>query len=400
MHESHRFVVASFARCGHDNFARVLDQHGLLDFYALGTRRGTQGVSLEHTRLQPIFGLLNYASSVLLPPFRSESFRFRLFPFYDRWVKSQLRPGHHLITSYAYANASLQWVKENGGLTFVDAQNAHPTEFWQLLSEEQQRWNSPYPPVSRFYHERSLQTVERADYIFAPSRVVGRSFCRHGFSEARVLLYSLPIDLRLFQPPAILRPPDRPLTILNTGALCLRKGTPYLLEAFRLILKEEPRAVLRLTRNVRDDCREILRRYADLPIDWAPSLNMALPAERAQFVQRYQTSDVFVLPSIEDGFAFVVAEALACGLPVITTPNTGASDLIVPGQNGDIVPIRDAPAIAHAVLKWGAQVRQNRYRAHAEQTQIQLGQENFERTLLGHLSRLGPEAAAKNEKPC
>src|SRR5262249_29677332 len=159
---------------------------------------------------------LNYAGSVLLPPFRSESFRFRLFPYYDRWVKSQLRPGQHLITSYAYANDSLQWVKENGGLTVCDGQNEHPTAILQVLSAEQQRKSWPYPPVSRFYHERSLQTVERADYIFAPSRVVGRSFWRHGFSEARVLLYSLPIDLRLFQPPAASRPPDRPLTILNT----------------------------------------------------------------------------------------------------------------------------------------------------------------------------------------
>jgi glycosyltransferase involved in cell wall biosynthesis len=384
-----RFVVAAFARCGHDYFARVLEKHGLLDFYALGTRRGTQGVSAEHTRLAPIFGLLNYAGGRVFSPYHGEAFRFRLFPFFDRWVKSQLRAGQHLLTSYAYANQSLRWVKEHGGSTFIDAQNAHPKEFWDLLSEEGKRWKSAYPPVSRFYNEQGRDTADHADYVFAPSTFVRRSFLRHGFEERRVFLYSLPVNLQLFHPSGAPRPPERPLTVLNTGALCLRKGTPYLLEAFRLILKQEPRAVLRLTRSVRNDVRDILHRFADLPIDWAPPLNTSIPEEREQFVRRYQTSDVFVLPSIEDGFAFVVAEALACGLPVVTTPNTGASDLIRNGENGEVVPIRDSQAIANAVLKWWSKVREAKSQPVLGHNQQQLDVEHFDKTVLAHLSSLG-----------
>jgi glycosyltransferase involved in cell wall biosynthesis len=388
MREPDRFAAASFSRCGHDYFARVLEKYGLLDFYALGTRRGTAGVALEHTRLQPLFGLLNYAGACLLPPFRAESFRVRLFPFFDRWVKSQLRPGQHLLTSYAFANQSLRWIKEHGGLAFIDAESAHPSEFWDLLAEEAERWDSPYPPVSRFYNEQALDTANHADYVFAPSTFVRRSFLERGLEERRVLLYSLPVDLKIFHPSAEPRSPARPLTILNTGALCLRKGTPYLLEAFRLIRKEEPLAVLRLSRTVRDDVREVLRRFNDLPIDWAPPLNIAIPAEREQFVRRYQTSDVFVLPSIEDGFAFVVAEALACGLPVITTPNTGASDLVRNGENGEVVPIRDPQAMAAAVLKWWAKIREG-HSPQVEENQRQLSVEHFDRTVIGHFSNLG-----------
>jgi len=383
-----RFVVASFARCGHDCFARALEKRDLLDFYALGTRRGAQGVSAAHTRLQPIFGLLNYAGASLLPS-RSESFRFRLFPFFDRWLKSQLRPGQHLLTSYAFANTSMQWIKKHGGLTFIDAGNIHPKEFWDLLTEEAQRWGSPYPPVSRFFSEQALETANQVDYVFAPSTFVRRSFLRRGFDEQRVFLYSYPVDLDVFRPPAQSRPSDRPLTILNTGLLCLRKGTPYLLEAFRLILKHEPRAVLRLTRVVANDVRDVLRRFADLPIEWTA------PLGRADFVRRYQTSDIFVLPSIEDGFAFVVAEALACGLPVITTPNTGASDLIRNGENGEVVAIRDPEAIAVAVLKWWTKVRDG-HRPEASDQLSKLSVEHFDRTVLGHLSEVG---LAKGGKP-
>jgi len=383
------FVVASFARCGHDNFARVLEKHGLLDFYALGTRRGTQGVSPAHTRLNPAFGLMNYALAKCLPPFQGESMRFRLFPLFDRWVKSLLIPGQNLITSYAFANAALKWTREQGGVTFIDAQNSHPKIFWELLTEEQKRWRSPYLPVARHYNQRGLESVEQSDYVFAPSTFVRDSFLEQGMEPGRVLLYTLPLNLNWFKPADADRPESRPLTILNTGALCLRKGTPYLLEAFRLIHKKEPRAILRLSQTIRDDAKEALRQYADLPIDWAPYFNLAFEDQRQQYLERLQTSDIFVFPSIEDGFGFVVAEAMACGLPVITTKNTGASDLVLPGVNGEIVPIRNPEAIAEAVLKWWSLLKEERRVPNVQRLQEQLSFDMFEKTVMGHLAAIG-----------
>src|SRR5688572_32675534 len=93
-----RVAMACFARSGDDNFARAMENHGLLDFYALGTRRGAKGVSREHTRLQPIFGLMNYLAAMTLPTFQAESFRFRLFFLFGYWVRSMLKPGQPLFT--------------------------------------------------------------------------------------------------------------------------------------------------------------------------------------------------------------------------------------------------------------------------------------------------------------
>jgi glycosyltransferase involved in cell wall biosynthesis len=161
-----------------------------------------------------------------------------------------------------------------------------------------------------------------------------------------------------------------------------------LLEAFRLILKKEPRAILRLSQSVRDDAKDILRRYADLPIVWSPFFNLLLEDQRRQYIERFQTSDIFVFPSIEDGFAIVVAEAMACGLPVITTRNTGASDLIQPGVNGEIVPIRDPEAIAEAVLKWWARVQEGKRLENMAQMRERLSFETFEKTVIGHLASI------------
>jgi glycosyltransferase involved in cell wall biosynthesis len=382
-------VVASFARGLHDYFARALENRGLLAFLALGTRRGTKGVSGPHTRLNPVFGLLNYIAGKSLPPFQAETCRFRLYPLFDRWVRSQLRPGQHLLTSFAFANSSMKWVKERGGSTFLDAENSHPRLFWELLSEEQKRWESPDPPVAPFYNQRCRETVDLSDYVFAASPFVRDSFLDQGWDPQRVLLYSLPVNLDLFKPAPTPRPESRPLTLLNTGALCLRKGTPYLLEAFRLIRKQEPRAVLRLTQTIRADAKPALRRFADLPIDWAPSFNLGIDEQRQRYLERFQTSDIFVFPTIEEGFAVVVKEALACGLPVITTRHSGASDVIQPGENGELVPIRDPQATADAVLKWWSKIREGKLPQNLQRSRGLLSFESFEETIMNHLRALG-----------
>jgi glycosyltransferase involved in cell wall biosynthesis len=94
-----------------------------------------------------------------------------------------------------------------------------------------------------------------------------------------------------------------------------------------------------------------MSRHRDLPIEWAP----ALPHE--QLVARLQDADIFVLPSLEEGLVRTALEAMACGLPVVLTPHTGAHDFVRPGVNGEIVPIRDPVATAEAVLKCWERVR-------------------------------------------
>ena len=375
--------MACYNRSADDHYARALENHGLLDFYALGTRRGIRGVPREHTRLQPLFGLLNYAAAKVLPTYQAESVRFRAFGLFDRWARSLLRPGQHLFTAYAFANDSMRWVQQHGGLAFLDAWTSHPEEFWKLLTEEQQLWGSSYPPVSRYYQDRAADSAGVADYVFVSSTFVRQSYLKRGFNPDRLLFCPYPVDLSVYRPAPEPRPAQRPFTLLHTGGLSLRKGAPYLLEAFRLIRKEVPNAILRVRRDIRNDAVDILRRHADLPIEWSGGLSLE------DHVRRYQTSDLLLFPSVEDGFAQVVAEALACGLPVVTTPNTGASDLIRSGENGEVVPIREPQALAQAALKWWDRLRAGQGIGGIEELRNRLSVQTFEATGIGHLSRLG-----------
>src|ERR1700722_9574349 len=340
------YVVATPGHCHFDeDKARALANHGLLHFVAKGTRRGTNGVTPEQTRLNPRIGLVATAAARTLPTFRAESIRFGLNPWFDRWVKKQLRPGDHIISSFGYANESFRWVREHGGKTFLSAGNSHPENFWAIISEGHRRWGCTDPPISPQHHERAKAMLADTDYIFAPSSFVAQSFLTRGFKPEQILHDTYSVDLSLFSPAKTPRDKNRPLTVISTGTLSLRKGAPYLLEAFRLVLQRHPSARLRLTRDIQESAKPILAKYSDLPIDWSPWLS------HAELVEHLRSADIFVLPSLEEGLVRSALEAMACGLPAVLTPNTGSADYVKPGITGEIVPIRDPRATADAILK-------------------------------------------------
>src|SRR5581483_10828536 len=257
-----------------------------------------------------------FIAAKTLSTFAAESFRFRLHPWFDNWVRKQLRPGDHIISSYGYANASFKWARANGGKTFLDAGNSHPDNLWTILKEEKHRWNSRFDPFAQHHYERSLAMMPHVDYVLSASTFVARTFLERGFKPECILPHPRPIDLSAFKPAEGKRPKDRPLTLITTGTLCLRKGSPYLFEAFRLIHKKMPNARFVLRRLISNDFEELLPRYRDLPVTWLGGM------PHAELAARLREADIFILPSLEDGLALTVVEALACGLPVITTPNT------------------------------------------------------------------------------
>src|SRR6266850_1854515 len=377
------FVVVEPSRTCCDYFARVLDQTGKLRLLTIGTRHGTAGVRAEVTRLKPAIGLAGYIGAKLLSSYQAESLRFRLQPWIDRWSKKQLRAGDNIVSSYGYANDCFKFVRQHGGKTFLDAGNSHIENFWEIISEEHRRWKCPYPPFSPYWYERSRKMLPDADYVLSPSSYVTESFLARGFKREQLLRNMYPVDLALFQPAAKRRPKAQPLTLINTGSVSLRKGSPYLLEAFRIIRRRHPSARLKLTQIIQDDIKPIMSKYRDLPIEWSP------PLPHPELAAHLQTGDVFILPSLEDGFARTAAEALSCGLPVILTPNTGARDLIVPNVNGEIVPIREPEAIADAVLKWADRVMTAEKLARPMIDPALVSPETFAETFIAQLRKLG-----------
>lgn len=377
-----RFVVAATVRNPMADHARFLARFNLLRNYVLWTRRGSPGVPLELTRLLTPLGFLDYIGEWILPQYYGERFRYALYPVFDRFVRWQLRAGDHLIVTYANGITCSAWVRGHGGKVFLAAGNSHPDTLWEILEEEHRRWKCPAPPAPRRYHELSRRSVELADFVLSPSSFVRNSFLAHGFKPEQILEDIYLVDFSQFQPSQKERPAQRPFTVINTATLCLRKGTPYLLEAFRLIRKAVPDARFLLTDTILDNVKPIMNQYGDLPIEWAPSL------PKNKLAERLRSADLFILPSLEEGLVRTAQEAMACGLPVILTPNTGANDFVTEGVNGSIVPIRNAQAIRDSALAWWEKIRAG-YRVPTADLQEKVSYERLETTFMGHLRRLG-----------
>jgi glycosyltransferase involved in cell wall biosynthesis len=171
-----------------------------------------------------------------------------------------------------------------------------------------------------------------ADCILCGSQYVADGLASMGVerSKCRVMPYGL--DIAAFRPREGRSGSD--LNVLFVGAVGLRKGVPDLLEAIRRL------------RSGRIRCR--LAGAVELNQQWlAERLGSAevlgqLP--RSEVISMYHWADVLVLPSICEGSAVSTYEALACGVPVITTPNAGS--VIRDGMDGFVVPIRNPDAIA------------------------------------------------------
>jgi glycosyltransferase involved in cell wall biosynthesis len=133
------------------------------------------------------------------------------------------------------------------------------------------------------------------------------------------------------------------LRICYVGTLDLRKGFVYLLHAAKILTKTlgADGIELEIVGATGDPSSRTLfqRESAGLGLRCAPGDPRAA----------YQRAELLVLPTLEDGFGFVVAEAMASGLPVIVTDCCGAAEWVRPGESGWIVPGGDAGALASAI---------------------------------------------------
>jgi glycosyltransferase involved in cell wall biosynthesis len=145
------------------------------------------------------------------------------------------------------------------------------------------------------------------------------------------------------------RVPGAPLRVLWLGNVTLRRGIPYLLEAARLLESTDIRFTIAGTLYIREG------KAASAP----SNVEFLGRVPRAETAALYAQCDLFVLPTISDGFALTQLEAMAHGLPVIATTHCGR--VVTPGVDGEIVPICDGATLAETILEFD----KNRDRLHA-----------------------------------
>jgi glycosyltransferase involved in cell wall biosynthesis len=237
------------------------------------------------------------------------------------------------------ARESLLAAQQSGASTILDSPTGHIRDFREQLCNESARWiGAPYLGHPT---ETMVQRVEDeyrlAHRIRVSSAWARRSLVARGVDDRKIFVVPQPIDLLRFAPPSAAEPVRTgPLTLVFVGTFSLAKGFQYLLRAIARLGSRHFR--LRMIGGTGDPwCRRLLERLtAGLDVSHAPGDPRAA----------YASSELFVLPSLHDGFGLVVAEAMACGLPAITTDACGASEWIEHDTSGWVLPRGDEDALA------------------------------------------------------
>lgn len=250
-------------------------------------------------------------------------------------------PEIELEAVYAHEGGALQtfrMAKRLGITTLYELPSSHWYWEYKLLAEEAER-NPEFAGLlpklqdSTRHMEWKDEELLLADAVFVPSQHVRGTLAGYvPDDKIRVISYGAP-PLRPRK--LVSRDSSRPLKVLFAGSLIQRKGIGYLLDAIDLLGSRVELTLVgkRFSANPRVDA-------ACSRWQWYQAL------AHSEVMDLMEQSDVLVLPSLAEGCALVVLEALACGLPVIVTPNTGSQEFVRDGREGFVVPICRSDAIA------------------------------------------------------
>ena len=248
---------------------------------------------------------------------------------------------------YGYEDGCLETfraAKRRGLKCFYDLPIAYWETVRELLEEEGRRLPEWEPTLvgtrdSLAKLERKTEELALADTVLCPSLFVLQSLPPVVRQEKHCVVaeFGSPPG----NPDAARRRPvkDEKLRVLFAGSLTQRKGLADVFAAMKLLKRHDVELIV---------MGSPIAPMAFYRSQYGDFTYMSTRPHR-EVLKLMQSCDVLVLPSIAEGRALVQQEALANGLPLIITENTGGEDLIVPGETGFLVPIRSPDKIAEKI---------------------------------------------------
>lgn len=231
--------------------------------------------------------------------------------------------------------------KKRGIITIVDHGSSHLAFVNKTLSSEAERLGvKNIEMAEEWIVEKEEAEFQNADFILVGSTFAKQTFMEQGYKERKVFVNNYGVDISNFKPGI---KNDTVFRIIFTGIIGLRKGTGYLIKAFNELHLENTELWLI---GKKSQEFETISNKMGLKYDNVVFKGVYPQSELASL---YTQGSVFCLPSIEDGFGMVVPQAMACGLPVIVSENTGAKDVVIDGENGFIVPVSNIEALKEKI---------------------------------------------------
>lgn len=226
--------------------------------------------------------------------------------------------------------------------------SAHIRVQQRILREEERRAGCRLEKPSDWIVAREEREYALADIIHVLSTFAHGSFTAQGVDPERLFVLRLGVKTSAFRAaPDVIRSRAQrilrgePLRILNVGTFSYQKGAVDWAEIVRQL--PSARFCVRFVGPIAYETRRLYRQLKGKVEFLGKRPQHGLPRE-------YEWGDVFALPTIQDGFAVVLCQALAAGLPLLTTVNCAGPELVREGQNGWILPIRSSTAFVSRLL--------------------------------------------------
>jgi glycosyltransferase involved in cell wall biosynthesis len=209
----------------------------------------------------------------------------------------------YIALGVVYKNSFLKMKKKYNCITIIEWGSKHITEQQKILKEIGARINKEY------FNERAISSFKFVDYIAIPSHHVEDSFIKYGVDKYKLIMNHYGVDLKDFYPTILSE--QESFDLIFVGAWSLQKGCDILAE----VCKKFNYKLLHVGYIV------------DVEFPNIDNFKHIGKVDQKELVNYYKKAKCFILPSRQEGMAMVQLQALACGLPVICTEDTGGNDL-------------------------------------------------------------------------
>jgi glycosyltransferase involved in cell wall biosynthesis len=233
---------------------------------------------------------------------------------------------------------SARAAKKRGAHFVLDRACPHRDFQQSLVERESEKVGAAFSRQPEWFRERQINEYELADSILVPSEYTAQSFP----PNLQPKLVKAPLSGRCPYPKEMNLRRNKTFTVGVVGGDPVRKGYLYLLKAWERLALPGARLLLRSgTFSGYPVLQEMVKRIENVAlVNYVPDIS-----------EFYRSCDVFVLPSIDDGFGMALMEAMAHGCACITTTSTGASELLTHGKHALIVEPANQDQLADSILR-------------------------------------------------
>ena len=286
---------------------------------------------------QPIFEVVERALQKFPSLRANNNFLSTLVPSaFDNYVANHLNSNFDILIAWSsFAKNSLLKAKKLNKVACLERGSTHIQWQTEKLKLEYGKFGVNFNKTNPAIIERELIEYQIADYICVPTNFVKSTFLDYGVPSEKLLVNPYGVDKKQFS----YRPNKNPnkFIIMFCGGITFRKGAHYLVRAFSKL--NLPDAELWLVGSLDPEFANIFRNELS-----GKNIYFKGPFKQDDLSAIYNQCDIFCLPSLEEGQAMVLHQAMSSGLPLIATAESGAGDLIK--SNGYLVRSRSEDDLA------------------------------------------------------